>query len=128
MRRIRLLLLAGAVMAAAVLCVGAASSRSPEKADDIEQLRNAVAALRGRVDALEERLKDGVVVIPRGDGRQGPPVIDPFPWPRQVPRDWRPFEFNGRLFYVIPIANSRPPAPPAQKRSFSCKDSRAGRV
>jgi hypothetical protein len=110
-----LLLIAGAVVAVAALCVGAASSEPSQDSADIEQLREEIAALHRRMDSLEERLKDRALVLPREDGRQGPILIDPREAPRQTPRDWKPFEFNGMRFYVIPIENSRPPTLPAQK-------------
>jgi hypothetical protein len=102
MRRIPLLLIAGAVVGVAALCLGAASPDPSPDSPEIEQLRKEIAALRLRVELLEERLKDRAIVVPRGDGRQGPGLIEPRGWPRQAPRDWKPFEFNGMQFYVIP--------------------------
>lgn len=111
MRRIPLLLITGVLVAGAALCVRAASSGPSQDPPGIEQLREEIAALHRRVDSLEERLKDRAIVIPRGDSRQGPILIDP----RQAPKDWRPFEFNGMRFYVIPLENSHVPASPPQR-------------
>jgi hypothetical protein len=103
MRRIPLPLIAGAVAGAAALCVGAASPEPSQDPPDIRQLRDEIAALRQRIESLEERLKDRSIIIPRGEGRHEPVLLDPRFWPRQVPKDWKPFEFNGVQFYVVPI-------------------------
>jgi len=115
MRRIPLFLVAGVIAGTLVLCRGATSSEPSQDSSEIGQLKDEIASLRQRVDALEQRLKDRPIVIPRGDGRQGPGQIDPLPWPRPVPKDWRPFDFNGMRFYMIPIDNSHIPASPPQK-------------
>ncbi len=104
MKRTRLSLVAGVIVAGVVLGIAPAAPQPGQESSEIEQLRNEIAALRQRVEALEKHLPDRSIIIPRGDGRQGPIVIEPQPPTR---KDWKPFEFNGMQFYVIPIDNSQ---------------------
>ena len=94
MRRTGLWLISGAVAAVVVLGMGAAAPAPSQESSEIEQIKKEVAALRGRVEALEERLKEGKV---------RPGVITPYPELRQVPPNWKRGEFNGMPYYIIPI-------------------------
>ena len=94
MRRTSLWLISGAVAAVVVLGMGAAAPAPSQESGEIEQLKKDVAALRQRVEALEERLKGGKV---------RPGVITPHPEPRQIPPNWIRREFNGNPYYIVPI-------------------------
>ncbi len=104
MKRTYLLLVIGIVLAGVVLCVQAASSEPVQESSEIEQLKDEIAALRRRVEALEKRLPDLPIIVPKDNGRQGPIVIEP---PSPTRKDWRPFEFNGMQFYVVPLGNEQ---------------------
>ena len=119
MGRIPSFLITGAVSGMLLFVAGAASNEPSVEPSDMEQLRQEVAALRQRIETLEKRLNDAVIVLPKWDGKRTPPLIDPHIWPRiwphQIPKDWKPFEFNGMPFYVIPIGNAIPsPTPPQE--------------
>lgn len=105
-------LLATAVVAliATALCTGSTSPAPSPESSQIEQLRNQIDSLRQRVDSLEKQSKDRSLVIPK-DGPQDPMIIKP-PY-RHGPdrRNWKPFEFNGMTFYVIPVNAPKSPAP-----------------
>jgi hypothetical protein len=106
MKRTTLLAVAGGILAAVALCVGATSSDPSQERSQIEQLKQEVASLRQRVESLEKHLKDHAFIVPR-DGRDSPMIIRPHLHPGL---DWRSFEFNGMRFYVVPISTSQPPA------------------
>jgi hypothetical protein len=109
MRRTGLWLISGAVAAVVVLGMGAAAPTPSQDSSEIEQLKKEVAALRGRVEALEERLKEGKV---------RPGVITPYPEPRQVPPNWKRGEFNGMPYYICPIKATRQPTSEAKKQAL----------
>ncbi|MEN6428129.1 MAG: hypothetical protein ABFE13_22500 [Phycisphaerales bacterium] len=104
MKRTRLLLVVGIITAGVVLGIAPAAPQPAQESSEIEQLRSEIAALRQRVEALEKRLPDLPIIIPKYNGRQGPIVIEP---PSPTRRDWRPFEFNGMQFYVVPLGNEQ---------------------
>jgi len=111
MKRTRLpLLIVAVITAGVVLGVAAAASQPAKESSEIEQLRDEIAALRQRVEALEKRLPDHSIIIPKDNGRQGPIVIEP---PAPTRKGWRPFEYNGMRFYVVPIDSEQ--ADPAPK-------------
>jgi len=93
-------LAASLIAGTSLLYVAAASPEPPREPSEIEQLKNEVTALRQRVETLEKRLADRSIIIPKDNGRQGPIVIEP---PTPTRKGWRPFEFNGMQFYVVPI-------------------------
>lgn len=117
MKRTGLLLIIGAVAGLAVLSVGAVAPVPAPESSEIKQLKKEVEALRQRVDSLEERLKEDLLVPTPKDGRRRPDFIVPapkdgrrtpgfvIPVPRsgQVPPHWREFEFNGMTYYIVPI-------------------------
>lgn len=107
MRRTGLWLISGAVAAVVVLGMGAAAPAPSQDSSEIEQLKKEVAALRGRVEALEERLKEGKV---------RPGVITPYQELRQVPPNWKRGEFNGMPFYIIPIDKTHTATNEAKKQ------------
>ena len=116
MKRASLLLIVGAVAGLAVLGVGAVAPVSAPESSEIKQLKKEVETLRQRVASLEERLKDGSVVVIPKEGRSRPDIIDPYPGFRRVPPHWRPFEFNGMTYYIVPCDNTSKPAGEAPKQ------------
>jgi hypothetical protein len=109
MKRMIAVLISIALPAILILSMGATSSEPSEKPSEIEQLRQEVASLRQRVEALEKQVQENSIVIPK----KGPAVISP-PWrQRPAPKDWKPFEFNGMPFYIVPIdtVHTRTPEP-----------------
>jgi hypothetical protein len=110
MKRTSLLLIAGAVAGVMVLALGAASSGPAPGSSEIEQLKKEVAALRQRVELLEERLKEDLVPASIKDGKGTPGIINPYQGLRQTPSNWKRFEFNGMPYYICPIETAGLPA------------------
>jgi len=118
MRRTGLLLVAGAVVAVVVLSMGVVAPAPAQEPSEIEQLRDEVAALRQRVETLEERLQEkdaSLPGVPKVD-QGGPGIIDPYHGLRQVPPGWQPREFNGLQYYIVPINKPQTPAGQAEKQ------------
>ncbi len=103
MRRASLCLLSGGILTALVLCAAGASSGPGKESSEVEQLRKEIAELRQRVQSLEDRMRDHSIVVPRGGRGRSIITIPPGLPSRPVPNDWRPFEFNGMTYYVVPI-------------------------
>jgi hypothetical protein len=116
MKRTGLLLMIGAVAGLAILSVGAVAPVPPQKPSEIEQLKKEVAALRQRVESLEQRLTLRVIPISSQDGKALPGVIDPYHGVRQVPPNSSQFECNGMTYYVVPIGNTQKPASETPKQ------------
>jgi hypothetical protein len=124
MKRAGLLLIIGAVAGLAVLGMGAVAPVPAPESSEIQQLKKEVETLRQRVDALEERLKEDLLVPTPKDGRRGSPFIIPAPrdgrrapgfvipapGSGRVPPHWREFEFNGMTYYIVPCDNAHKPA------------------
>ncbi|MBN1506896.1 MAG: hypothetical protein JW955_08620 [Sedimentisphaerales bacterium] len=112
---------AGAVLIVVALCAGPTSPAPSAEPSQIEQLRQEIASLRQRVESLERRLNDRAFVVPRGD-KESPMIIRPPCRPGPVPKDWRPFEFNGTRYYIVPVNTPQAPAqepvkqPPAPQK------------
>ncbi len=100
MKRASLFFLTGAMLSLLTLCVAGASSESSSGSSEMEQLRKEIAELRRRVRSLEDRS----LIVPRRD--HSIITIPPYPPSGPAPRDWRPFEFNGRTYYVIPVTSA----------------------
>jgi hypothetical protein len=115
MKRTALLAVTGVVLVVVILCAGSTSPAPSPEPSEIEQLKQEVASLRQRVESLEKQLKDRAFIVPRG-GRESPMIIRPPSRPGPVPKDWRPFEFNGMQYYVVPVNTPHTPAqePPTQ--------------
>lgn len=115
MRWTGVLLLVGVVVgAAAALSIGAVTSVPAQGSSEVGQLKSEIATLRQRVETLEQRLNEALVpALPKG-GRPRPDIINPYPWPRVVPPNWKRFEFNGMPYYIVPI--DTPHANDAQKQ------------
>lgn len=94
----------------------AASSEPSQASSEIEQLKKEIAALCQRVESLEKRLKEGLIPPTTRDGNARPGIIAPYPGVRQVPPDWKRFEFNGTPYYVIPIDETHKLASEATKQ------------
>jgi hypothetical protein len=98
MRRTGVFFLSGSILAAVILCAAGASSEPPKESSEIEQLRKEVAELRQRISSVEDRMRDRSII-----------TVRPYPPHRPIPKNWRPFEFNGMTYYVIPIDNAAKP-------------------
>lgn len=107
MKRAGLLLMIGVVAALAALSVGAVAPAPAQKPSEIEELRKEVAALRRRVELLEQQHQFRVMPVNPQDGKVRPDVIDPYRGVRQVPPHWKEFEFNGMMYYIVPIDSAR---------------------
>jgi hypothetical protein len=119
MKRTGLLLIAGAVAAVGILGLMAAAPAPSPQSSEIEQLKNEVAALRQRVDALEEHVKEGLIPAATGDSPAQPGVINPYQNFRPLPRTWKKGEFNGIPYYIVPIDKKHMPASEANKQAPS---------
>ncbi|MCU0914006.1 MAG: hypothetical protein MUC88_05525 [Planctomycetes bacterium] len=126
MRRAGLFLRVGVMVVGAALCVGAVAPVSSPGSSEIEQLRQEVAALRQRIELLEERLRTDLVPAAVKKSTERPDVINPYPSPRRTPPNWRSFEFNGMPCYICPIeATEKPdgagarPIPPQESPAAS---------
>ncbi len=109
MKHASLLAVVGGILAIVAFCTGStAPAPPPSEQSQIEQLKEEVASLRGRVESLEKQLKDRSLVVPRG-GRESPMIIRPPGRPGPVPKDWRPFEFNGMTYYIVPVDTPKTP-------------------
>jgi hypothetical protein len=117
MKRASLLLIVGVVVGLAVLGVGAVAPIPSQKPSEIEQLKKEVAALRQRVESLEQRLTLRVIPLSSQDGKALPGVIDPYHRVRQVPPNSRPFEFNGMTYYIVPINSTHKLSGEAEKQT-----------
>lgn len=83
--------------------IGAAPEDIPS---EITGLKKEVSCLRERVKALEERLANATIIVsepqPWTDGsniRQ----LESLRQRRCIPKGWQKKEFNGHLYYVIPL-------------------------
>jgi hypothetical protein len=68
-----------------------------EKADPkTEELQKQVAALEARVAALEKKIEDLTLTLPQK-----------LPDFKQLPKGWRVREFNGMMYYIIPVSQDQ---------------------
>lgn len=107
-----------AMAAGLVVTLGLADAprRSVQAPSEMAELREEVAQLRRRVGELEQRLEERAVVpIPRDLLAPNTRTPDPLDRLRRgrVPENWRPYEFNGIRYYVIPCRTAR--ARPAKR-------------
>lgn len=94
------------VLLIVVFSSGATPADSEGISAEIAKLKKEVHSLRERVKALEERLEKATIIIPDQQ-----PLIDEFMLKipeafrqrRFIPKGWKQREFNGHLYYVIPI-------------------------
>ncbi len=131
MKRAGLLLMIGVVVGLAVLGMGAVAPVPAPESSEVKQLKKEVETLRQRVDALEERLKEDLLVPAPKDGRRGSPFIIPAPkggrrapgfvipapGSGQVPPHWKEFEFNGMTYYIVPCDKAHKSADEAEKQT-----------
>jgi hypothetical protein len=103
MKRTGLLLIGGAVAAVGILCFVAAAPAPVPGSSEIEQLKNEIAALRQRIEVLEERAKEDLIPTATGGGQAKPGVINPYQAVRQVPQNWKKGECNGVPYYICPL-------------------------
>ena len=100
MKRAGLWLVAGAIAAAATLCVGAVAPVPSQGSAEIEQLKKEVAALRQRVAALEEQAKESLTS-----------------GVRKAPPHWSGGEVNGVPYYICPLGARRQSTNAARKQT-----------
>ncbi len=89
-----------------VFSSGAAPADSKDISADIAKLKKEVLELRERIETLEKRLEKATIIIPDQQ-----PLIDDFILKtpesfrqhRFIPKEWKQKEFNGHLYYVIPL-------------------------
>jgi hypothetical protein len=97
-RRIITLLFSSAIMAGAII-VGASLVRGageePKAADPASLLLQRVEALERRVDILEKGTLPAIAPYS--------PVAPSPPGQNRVPESWRPYQFNGQTYYILPI-------------------------
>ncbi len=131
MKRAGLLLMIGVVVGLAVLGMGAVAPVPAPESSEIKHLKKEVETLRQRVDALEERLKEDLLVPAPKDGRRGSPFIIPAPkggrrapgfvipapGSGQVPPHWKEFEFKGMTYYIVPCDSPSKPASEVEKQT-----------
>jgi hypothetical protein len=115
MRRTRLFVTLGGIVAMAAFGAGAIAPRAVPESSEIEQLKKEIALLEQRVESLEKRLADNSLRAAVENGRQSPDVINPYLGVRPVPRNWKKGEFNGMPYYIVPIDKGPAPAPEPQK-------------
>ena len=75
--------------------------------DENVKLRKQNKELRADNDAMKRQLQDYEQMLKHVRSNRGTLVIPPQQAPQQgtgqVPQSWRPFEFNGATYYVIPL-------------------------
>jgi hypothetical protein len=89
-----------------VFSSGATPADSKDISADIAKLKKEVLELRERIKTLENRLEKAIIIIPDKQ-----PVIydlihktpESFHQHRFIPKGWKQKEFNGHLYYVIPL-------------------------
>jgi hypothetical protein len=108
-KHITLLAVAGVILAGIAFCTGGTSPDPSHKLSDVEQLKEEVASLRRRVEALEQQLTVRVIPLSSPDREAVPGITDPYGGPREIPSNWRRFEFNGLPYYVIPVGSPQTP-------------------
>ena len=91
---VAMLFMTGVTVAA--LLIGAETT-SPHTR--IEDLLARIQQLELRVERLEKR--PSMVAVPAPSARPYATV------PPSVPRDWSPFEFNGRDYYIVPLDTTK---------------------
>ena len=117
MKRTGLLLIGGAVAAVGILCAVAAAPAPVPGSSEIEQLKNEIAALRQRVEVLEERAKEDLIPAATGGGQAKPGVINPYQGLRPVPQNWKRGEFNGVPYYICPLGTTCQPTSEVKKEA-----------
>jgi len=75
--------------------------------DENVKLRKQNLDLRKDSDALKRQLQDYEQMLKQLRSNRGAVVVPTQPAPgaasEKVPQSWRPFEFNGATYYVIPL-------------------------
>ena len=80
-----------------------------ELTEDNLKLRREVADLRDQRDFLNRKLEECRTLLQKREQNRGTFVIPPEamrnlqPQGKGVPESWKPFEFNGATYYVIPL-------------------------
>ena len=91
-------------------------------AEEVGKLRRESKDLRADNDALKRKLEEYERVLRwRRDNRPGALVIPPEA-PRgqpgnAVPKNWKPFEFNGATYYLVPLKAEQDETPTRTKRA-----------
>jgi hypothetical protein len=106
----RLAIVASAILAASLVAPSRAQEKKKDPAQVMKSLEQMVkeyqdenAALKDRVKDLEQQVQTlkqsrTVTLVPQ-PGAAG-----------QVPPTWKPFQFNGATYYVVPLATDQQPA------------------
>jgi hypothetical protein len=109
MKKIFVTLGISCVLSIMVFSSGAAPIEQGDISSDITRLKKEVIELRERIKSLEERLEKATIIFPD----QQPLISDFMPKTpdshrqyRSIPKGWKQKEFNGHLYYVIPIENN----------------------
>jgi len=92
------------VLLIVALSIGAAPADPKDISAEIAELRKEVLSLQERVKALEKRLDNAAIIVPKSWPWKGDLRL--FDAPRQyapVPKGWQKRQFNGITYYVIPI-------------------------
>lgn len=89
-----------------------------EITEDNARLRNENKNLRADNQALKQYLEEYEAQVRRRQDNRGAGIIPPNapPVPQgngQVPPNWRPFEFNGATYYVVPLEHRTDTGQPA---------------
>jgi hypothetical protein len=106
MKKIIVIVVTFCALLIVAICMGATPEKQKDVSDEIAKLKKEVLELRERIKVLEERLEKAAIIIP--DQQQ--PIDDftlkapeLFRQYRFMPKKWKQKEFNGHLYYIIPI-------------------------
>ena len=91
-------------------------------AEEVGKLRKENKDLRADNDALKRKLEDYERLLTRQrDNRRGALVLPPEAPQGQpgsaVPKNWKPFEFNGATYYLVPLKAEQDATPTRAKRA-----------
>ncbi len=89
-----------------VFSTGAAPVASQDVSADIAEMKKEVLSLRERIKSLEDRLENVTTILPQLKSWKQDLIIngleDPLQY-RQNPKGWQQRQFNGHLYYLIPL-------------------------
>ncbi len=94
------------VLLTVVFSTGAAPIDSKDISADITELKKEVLSLRERIKSLEERLVNATIIVPGPKPKIDNSIIkvpEALHRHRCIPKGWQQRQFNGHLYYVIPL-------------------------